>query len=87
MNSPSSPISRRDFVKSGSAVIGGAVLAASSGQARAGESAGVTQVPQVVLGRTGAKVSRLGIGCAYFQRKRVTPDDVTRTLTRASSWA
>ena len=25
MNSPSSPISRRDFVKSGSAVIGGAV--------------------------------------------------------------
>jgi aryl-alcohol dehydrogenase-like predicted oxidoreductase len=41
------------------------------------------QVPQVVLGRTGVKVSRLGIGCAYFQRKRVTPDDVTRTLHRA----
>jgi aryl-alcohol dehydrogenase-like predicted oxidoreductase len=40
-------------------------------------------VPQTVLGRTGAKVSRLGIGCAYFQRKRVTPDDVTKTLHRA----
>jgi uncharacterized protein len=83
MNSPSSPISRRDFVKSGSAVLGGAALAASAGTATALEPSGVAQVPQVVLGRTGAKVSRLGIGCAYFQRKRVTPDDVTRTLHRA----
>ena len=83
METSSSPISRRDFVKSGSAVLGGAVLAASAGQARASEPTGNVQVPQVVLGRTGAKVSRLGIGCAYFQRKRVTPDDVTRTLHRA----
>ena len=37
----------------------------------------------MVLGRTGARVSRLGIGCAYFQRKRVSPDDVTTTLHRA----
>ena len=39
--------------------------------------------PRSTLGRTGAKVSRLGIGCAYFQRKHVTPDDVTATLHRA----
>jgi aryl-alcohol dehydrogenase-like predicted oxidoreductase len=42
-----------------------------------------TKVPDAVLGRTGARVSRLGIGCAYFQRKHVTPDDVTATLRRA----
>ncbi len=30
-----------------------------------------------------ARVSRLGIGCAYFQRKQVTPDDVRATLHRA----
>lgn len=83
METSSSSISRRDFVKSGSAVLGGAALAASAGQARAIEPIATVQVPQVVLGRTGARVSRLGIGCAYFQRKRVTPDDVTRTLHRA----
>jgi aryl-alcohol dehydrogenase-like predicted oxidoreductase len=54
--------------------------AAQAGPAAASE---VRPVPQVVLGRTGARVSRLGIGCAYFQRKRVTPDDVTATLRRA----
>ena len=48
-----------------------------------GETSRVLQVPQTTLGRTGAKVSRLGIGCAYFQRKRVTPDDVSATLHRA----
>jgi aryl-alcohol dehydrogenase-like predicted oxidoreductase len=60
-------------------------MAFPSAAARAGaiESPSAAQVPQAVLGRTGAKVSRLGIGCAYFQRKRVTPDDVTRTLHRA----
>ncbi len=30
-----------------------------------------------------ARVSRLGIGCACVQRKRVTPDDVRATLHRA----
>ncbi|MFO0892332.1 MAG: aldo/keto reductase [Isosphaeraceae bacterium] len=84
MATGSNGLSRREFVKSGSAVLGGAAMASAA--ARAGtedQASGPTTVPQVVLGRTGAKVSRLGIGCAYFQRKHVTPDDVTRTLHRA----
>src|SRR5262249_56161595 len=36
-----------------------------------------------VLGGIAAGVSRLGTGCAYFQRKPVTPDDVRATLHRA----
>ncbi len=73
-------LSRRVFVKGGTALVGG--LAA--GAAAAGESAAApVKVPDVVLGRTGARVSRLGIGCAYFGAKRVTPDDVRATLHRA----
>lgn len=83
MNDSRISVSRRDFVKSGSVVLGGAALSGAAGPARAAEPSGGPLVPQVTLGRTGAKVSRLGIGCAYFQRKRVTPDDVTRTLLRA----
>jgi aryl-alcohol dehydrogenase-like predicted oxidoreductase len=41
------------------------------------------QVPQTVLGRTGVKVSRLGLGCSWFQREHVGPEDVRRVLTRA----
>ncbi|QEH33356.1 2,5-diketo-D-gluconic acid reductase B [Aquisphaera giovannonii] len=85
MEPVASGVSRRDFVRSGSAVLGGLALSASPGAKSGAEepSPGATPMPQVVLGRTGAKVSRLGIGCAYFQRDRVTPDDVTRTLHRA----
>jgi aryl-alcohol dehydrogenase-like predicted oxidoreductase len=79
MESSTSGLSRRDFVRTGSLVLGNLAVAS---QAAAG-AAKIATVPQVVLGRTGARVSRLGIGCAYFQRKRVTPDDVTATLRRA----
>lgn len=72
-------ISRRDFVKAG-AVLGGTALAATAG---ADDAPAATTVPHVVLGRTGAKVSRLGIGCAYFQREKLTPDDVGATIRRA----
>ena len=58
-------------------------MASHVSQAAAADASKAVTVPQVVLGRTGAKVSRLGIGCAYFQRKHVTPDDVTATLHRA----
>lgn len=34
------------------------------------------QVAQVVLGRTGVKVSRLGIGCAPLQRPHVSQEDI-----------
>lgn len=82
---PTSSISRRDFVRSGSVVLGTAAgaIPIARGAAAAGDAPTADKVPQVVLGRTGAKVSKLGIGCAYFQRKKVTPDDVTATLHRA----
>ena len=65
-------------MRTGSVVLGNLAVASHASQAAAAEPSEVVTVPQVVLGRTGAKVSRLGIGCAYFQRKHVTPDDVTR---------
>jgi uncharacterized protein len=82
MNDRQASVSRRDFVKGGSVLLGG--LAASAVPAGAVEDPPASvKVPDVTLGRTGARVSRLGIGCAYFQRKRVTPDDVRATLHRA----
>ncbi len=83
MDSSTSAVSRRDFVKSGPAAIGGVALALNAASRGAGATSRIAMVPQAALGRTGAKVSRLGIGCAYFQRKRVTPDDVSATLHRA----
>jgi len=78
--------SRRDFVKGGGVLLGS--MAAPSALRAAATGAAVDppagmKVPDSVLGRTGARVSRLGIGCAYFQRKHVTPDDVRATLHRA----
>src|SRR5207253_2173386 len=79
-------VSRRDFVKGGGVLLGGLAASATAGSAAAGagaEAPGPLKVPDSVLGRTGARASRLGIGCAYFQRKQVTPDDVRATLHRA----
>jgi aryl-alcohol dehydrogenase-like predicted oxidoreductase len=70
--------SRRDFVKGGGVMLGG--LAAAGAVA---DEPPRSKVPDAVLGRTGVRVSRLGIGCAYFQRKPVTPDAVRATLHRA----
>lgn len=85
MDRPDHAFSRRDFVKGGSAMLGGL---AGSGVVPLSAGAGddppaAVKVPDNPLGRTGVRVSRLGIGCAYFQRKRVTPDDVRGTLHRA----
>jgi aryl-alcohol dehydrogenase-like predicted oxidoreductase len=81
MDQQAQSLSRREFVKAGGAVLGG--LAAAPALARDDETAKPGRVPEVVLGRTGVRVGRLGIGCAYFQRKHVTPDDVRATLHRA----
>ncbi len=86
MSHQSHAFSRRDFVKGGSFLLGGLAASSASGPAAPGALADPPadlKVPDSVLGRTGARVSRLGIGCAYFQRKPVTPDDVRATLHRA----
>src|ERR1700683_5197591 len=80
------PFSRRDFVKGGGALLGGLAATSAAGSDSPGAGADPParlKVPDAVLGRTGARVSRLGIGCAYFQRKPVTPDDRRATLHRA----
>ena len=52
-------ISRRQFIRATAAVAGGVVAAPLA----AGEAVKRTAVDQVPLGRTGLKISRLGIGC------------------------
>ena len=81
MNPHRPDLSRRGFLKGTGAALGAAALAPRP--APAADEPADGKVPDVVLGRTGVRVSRLGIGCAYFQRKRVTPDDVRKTLFRA----
>ncbi len=60
----------------------------------AGASLGVTNcslaneieqktVPQRILGKTGEKVSLLGIGCFPFSKAEVTIDDIHKILNRA----
>jgi aryl-alcohol dehydrogenase-like predicted oxidoreductase len=75
--------SRRDFVKGGGLLLGGLAASAASARGADANPPAVLKVPDSVLGRTGARVSRLGIGCAYFQRKHVTADDVRAALHRA----
>lgn len=79
MESIDPTLSRRNFVRAG-ALLGGAALAQTG---RAEEPPAAGGIEQVTLGRTGAKVSRMGIGCAYFNREKVTPDDVGKTIGRA----
>lgn len=69
-------LSRRDFVKTAAGVSGAALFA--GGAATGAE----LSVPKTVLGRTGVEVSRLGIGCAYFQREHVTPEHTRAVLLR-----
>lgn len=64
-------ITRRSFVCSASGVVAGTALASRSIKAGTSQT-----VPQVVLGRTGASVSRLGIGCAPLQRPHVKERDI-----------
>ena len=77
---------RREFVRGAGTLIGSVVasqaIAPNSGVSAA-EVAPPGPVPQSLLGRTGVSVSRLGIGCAHFQRQQVTIDDVRATLNRA----
>jgi aryl-alcohol dehydrogenase-like predicted oxidoreductase len=83
MSNDSHAFSRRDFVKGSTLLLGGLTASAASAPGAEADPPAALKVPDSVLGRTGARVSRLGIGCAYFQRKHVTPDDVRASLHRA----
>jgi aryl-alcohol dehydrogenase-like predicted oxidoreductase len=86
MKNQTNPFTRRDFVKGGGVFLGGLAASTAPAPAAAGlhaDAPAPRKVPDAQLGRTGVRVSRLGIGCAYFQRKHVTPDDVSATLHRA----
>lgn len=83
MEQHNSAVSRRDFLQTSGAVLAGVATASALAPSTRAAADQAVKVPDAVLGRTGVKVSRLGIGCAYFQRKRVTPDDVRKTLERA----
>ncbi len=80
-----SDVSRRDFLKNSSLVLGGvaATGALASGTATAQNSSSNRTLTKNTLGRTGVEVSRLGIGCAHFQREHVSVEDVRKTLHRA----
>ena len=87
------PLSRRDFVRAASGIVGGMaagiMLSASADAPQSAEAAAaasqtnpVPAVPQAMLGRTGAMVSRLGIGTSPFRRPGMTIDDVGLMLHR-----
>ena len=80
-------ISRRKFIKT--SLIGSGVLTASAYgipkhfQDKMKDSDQI-KVPQRILGRTGEKVSLLGIGCYPFIKKEVSEDDIYNILNRAA---
>lgn len=79
----SASLPRRGFVKSAGALMGGAASGAFACDNGLDEDDSTsTVVPQSVLGRTGIPVSRLGIGCAPFQRKHLGVDEVAEVLHR-----
>ena len=77
---------RREFIKGALAGSGLAALStmAIGGQAenRASSDA-AQQMSYGVLGRTGVKVSRLGVGCGSFSSRLVSADEVGNILRRA----
>jgi hypothetical protein len=83
MNQQSPEISRREFVKDTGVLLAGGAVAGLREPACAAQPPKEGQVPRAVLGRTGVEVSRLGLGCAWFQRKQVGVEDVRKVLHRA----
>jgi aryl-alcohol dehydrogenase-like predicted oxidoreductase len=78
-------MNRREFIK-GTVAAGG--MLALPGARLPSETTDVSsgakvKMPQGILGRTGEKVSRLGVGCWIFGTERMSADDVAATLHRA----
>ncbi len=80
-----SEVTRREFLQGGSGVFVGLAATSLIGPDSLAGAAGADEVrvPEMTLGRTGVRVSRLGIGCAPFQREQVTEDAIRATLHRA----
>jgi uncharacterized protein len=83
MSESKAGVTRREFVKGTAMSLGGAGAVLGLSGAVSGEETGVVRMPTAVLGRTGAEVSRLGIGCAYFRRKQVSVEQTAAVLHRA----
>ncbi len=75
--------SRRTFLRSTSAALGTALAAPPL--VDAADAVAARKVPMRTLGRTGARVSLLGIGCAHFRYDRVTREDIQGILDRAGA--
>ena len=73
-------VSRREFIRDAAVLTGGVAVASHPSLA---QKTPAVRVPRAILGRTGVEVSRLGIGCAHFQRPHVTDDDVGAAMHRA----
>ncbi len=75
-------LSRRDFVKGTGAMLGAMAASSAFGRQNAPEHA-APEIDCVELGETGAKVSRLGIGCGQLWRPEVAGEEVARIIHRA----
>jgi uncharacterized protein len=83
MNDKSHALSRRDFGRLASGTIGGLAAGRLLGGSDAAFAAQEPlKVPTCTLGRTGVKVSRLGIGASPFRRPEMSNDDVGAMLHR-----
>lgn len=82
MGSHARQLTRREFVGETARVTGALAFASAAGSLVYADEAPL-QVPSVELGRTGESVSRLGVGCAHFQRPHITVDHVSEVIHRA----
>lgn len=79
---PHTSVTRRGFVKGTGALIGTAASSSLSIGDDVSSNTAVAKVPRGVLGRTGVKISRFGIGCAPFKAAHLRYDDVAEILHR-----
>ncbi|MDP2897815.1 MAG: aldo/keto reductase [bacterium] len=78
-------MNRREFIK-GTVAAGGMLalpITRVASETTDVSSAVKAKMPQGILGRTGEKVSRLGVGCWIFGTERMSVDDSAATLHRA----
>lgn len=78
-------MNRREFIQGTAAAGGMLALTAAHAASETTEAPSETKakMPQGILGRTGEKVSRLGIGCWIFGTERMSIEDGAATLHRA----